>query len=266
MVSLFAFFGFFVVFFVGFLAYNHFSPAKLSDITLSNGSQTVVFMQMSHIANEEFYTEKNRKLREYANSGAVILVEWVRPWTPENTEKFYEKLSFRLTNTLYDRVADFLGLASQEHETLFRGIDPEFLVSVDVSIDDLVGFMGTGEVIVPSLSEGEIVDLEKQIEFIETTANDRTKSLYRMAVLSILNSMIRTSDINMELDMFPREIYQAIVTERDNAVVEYIRGNPDKTVVVPYGALHFDGIFRSLVASDAKWKILGVENFAPYKF
>lgn len=107
-VGIFAFFGSFVLVFILFIQYNHFFPAHLSDITLSNGTQTVVFMQMSHIARPDFYTEKNQKLQQYALSGATILVEGVRGGTPENTERFYEKLSFRLTDTLYDGIAGFL--------------------------------------------------------------------------------------------------------------------------------------------------------------
>ncbi len=63
---------------------------------------------MSHIASHEFYQQKQEKISLYAHSGAVIMVEGVGTGTTENTEKFYEALSFRLTETLYDRMASFL--------------------------------------------------------------------------------------------------------------------------------------------------------------
>lgn len=55
--------GFFLSIFLVFTSYHTFVPGKLSDITVSNGKQTVVFLQMSHIATPEFYQEKQKKLQ-----------------------------------------------------------------------------------------------------------------------------------------------------------------------------------------------------------
>lgn len=67
--------GFFLSIFLGFVAYENSFPGKLSDITVSNGKQTVVFLQMSHIATVNFYAQKETKITELANTGYTLLME-----------------------------------------------------------------------------------------------------------------------------------------------------------------------------------------------
>ena len=67
--------GFFTTSFLVFIAYQHQVPGILSDITLSNSGQEVVFIQMSHIATPEFFIEKQNTIKSLANSGYVIVFE-----------------------------------------------------------------------------------------------------------------------------------------------------------------------------------------------
>jgi hypothetical protein len=67
--------GFFVTLVSGFIIYHNTYPAALSDVTLSDGSGTVVFIQMSHIASPEFYHQKQQQIQLLSQSGYTILVE-----------------------------------------------------------------------------------------------------------------------------------------------------------------------------------------------
>lgn len=67
--------GFFLSLFLSFVAYHNFFPGKLSDITVSNGKQTIIFLQMSHIATADFYAQKQSKISELANTGYTLLME-----------------------------------------------------------------------------------------------------------------------------------------------------------------------------------------------
>jgi len=266
MTAIMAVFGMCVAFLFGVIAYYHFFPAKLADITLSNGKQTVYFLQMSHIASEGFYAQKHQKISQYANSGATILMEGVGTGSPENMKKLHDALSFELTDTLYDRLAGFLGLVGQDHDVLFRDIQEEQIQHVDLSVDDMIGLMATGNI--SSTTGSEItppIDMEAQIALIEESASPREKRLYQMILLTVLNAVIgNASDLGDLGNAFPPELYHAIVTHRNQRVVDYILAHPQETIVVPYGALHFDGIFRALQQSDPEWKVLDIEETVPY--
>lgn len=67
--------GILITFTMSVIFYYSFSPAKIADIHISNGSQHVYFLQMSHIATEKFYHDKSNKLWAFAQSGATILIE-----------------------------------------------------------------------------------------------------------------------------------------------------------------------------------------------
>lgn len=67
--------GFFTSIFLAFIAYQHQFPGVVSDITLTHSGQTVVFVEMSHIATPEFFAKKQQTIQSLSNSGYVILFE-----------------------------------------------------------------------------------------------------------------------------------------------------------------------------------------------
>ena len=67
--------GFFTTSFLLFIGYQHQFPGVISDITMTNSGQEVVFVQMSHIAVPEFYLNKKATIANLAQSGYIILVE-----------------------------------------------------------------------------------------------------------------------------------------------------------------------------------------------
>lgn len=67
--------GFFTSIFLLFITYHNQVPGIISDITLSNSGQEVVFIQMSHIATPEFYSEKQDTIAALSSSGYTILFE-----------------------------------------------------------------------------------------------------------------------------------------------------------------------------------------------
>lgn len=67
--------GFFTSIFIVFISYHNLVPGVISDITLTNSGQQIVFVQMSHIATPEFYREKQATIRALSASGYTILLE-----------------------------------------------------------------------------------------------------------------------------------------------------------------------------------------------
>jgi hypothetical protein len=62
-----AFLGFFTSIFVGFITFYNVSPGKLSDIVLTHSGQTVMFLEMSHIAHPNFYLQKKDTIIKLAD-------------------------------------------------------------------------------------------------------------------------------------------------------------------------------------------------------
>lgn len=87
----------------------------------------------------------------------------MRPGTPENEKRLSESLGFDFTPTLYTTVASFIGLTAQDNSSLFASVSSGSLVSVDISIDEIMTIMGTGSL--PTVS-GEVVppvDIESSL-------------------------------------------------------------------------------------------------------
>jgi hypothetical protein len=60
--------GFFTSIFLVWITYHNQIPGVISDITLTNSGQTVVFLEMSHIATPEFFTEKQKTIQSLSAS------------------------------------------------------------------------------------------------------------------------------------------------------------------------------------------------------
>lgn len=257
--------GFFLSIFLSFVAYHNFFPGKLSDITVSNGKQTVVFLQMSHIATPGFYNQKEAKITELANTGYTLLMEWVRPGTPENEKRFSESLGFDFTPTLYTTIASFIGLEAQDNEALFAGVATGSLVSVDVSIDDIMAIMGTGSLPTVSGEAMPPVDIESELATLRNAwANQQAFAGW--VVRSLMNLTLKetaTLEDVMMLGTDPR-LFDAILTKRNENLTSYILGNPDKKVAIVYGGLHFEWVFSALQQADPNWKIINIDSYTPY--
>jgi hypothetical protein len=58
-----------------FIGYQNAVPGVVSDIHLSYSGQSVVFVEMSHIATDRFFAEKKETITKLAQDGYMILVE-----------------------------------------------------------------------------------------------------------------------------------------------------------------------------------------------
>jgi hypothetical protein len=255
-------FGFLTTVSLGFFQYQHSFPGVISDITLSHSWQQVIFIQMSHIATPEFYQSKHKIIQTLAQSGYTILTEWVRPGTPENQKKFDQALGFTLTHDLYGEVASLIGLQSQDNRTLYAGISTGSLRSVDLSIDDIVWFLGTGS-LSASGSSLDISSLSGTIALL--TPRERTwLSWVARWVLSY--SLKYSSDMIQDITPTDPTLWTSIIDRRNDAIVDYIRNHPTENIVIVYGALHFNWVYGALQKIDPNWKIVDIKNQSPYQY
>lgn len=257
-----AFFGFFNSIFLAFIEYQYYSPGVLSDITLSNSWQEIVFVQMSHIATPDFFLDKKATILSLAQKGYTILVEWVKPGTAENQSIFNQSVWFNFTPTLYSEIADFIWLQSQDNMMLFEWVATGSLVNIDLSIDEIVTFMGSWS----QLNNRIIFDFESEIRSIKETLSPRERIFAEWLSVGVLNWSLKQSgktDLLSNVNMYPN-LFTTIIDHRNDRVIEYIQKNPNKKIAIVYWALHFNGIYESLQKIDPNWKTIHTRTSKPY--
>ena len=255
--------GIFVSLFLVFIGYHTLVPASLSNITLSDGSGSVVYISMSHIATADFFDLQKDTIRSLADDGYTILMEWVTGWSPENQAKFDSYMGFQFTETLYDTVALLAWLESQSNESLYAGISTGALVSVDLSIDDIVNLIGDTQ----STVSGEIVDIERDLSQALEGIGTQEQSLLALSFRALLSWSLKNSwDIESALMQWDKAgVFRAIIEKRNDPIVKYIQEHPGQKIAIVYGALHFNWVYAELQKLNANWKIQSIESIYPYK-
>ncbi len=255
---------FFVSVMLLFVSYQHMYPWVVSDISLSHSGQRLVFVGMSHIATPAFYDQKKKTIQSLSASGYTILVEWVKPGTPENQVKFNQSIGFDFTPTLYARIADILSLQSQDNQYLYMGISTGALRSVDLSIDDIVNMMGTGTV--SSSEPGALRDIEREIESASTLLTRPERRWISWVGRGLLNwSLRRSDDLSGLLSSSDQsQLFDTIIHDRNDTIISYIQAHPTENIAIVYGALHFNWIYESLQRLDPLWKIDSIDSSGPY--
>lgn len=170
-------------------------------------------------------------------------------------------MGFDFTPTLYTTIADLIGLSSQDNKALFAGISTGSLVSVDLSIDDIVALMGTGTV-----ATGSLENIEATIKSTMNTLNTPERLFISWTARSLLNwSLKQSEDISILLTSPSQErLFEVIISRRNDLIVEYITTHPKQKIAVVYGALHFNGVYEALQKIDKNWKTTDIKNSTPY--
>jgi hypothetical protein len=252
----------------GFVIYQNTHPAILSDITLSDWESTVVFVSMSHIATPQFFHNKNRQLQALANSGYVLLMEWVQKGTIESHTKFDSYMGFRFTDTLYKTISDITGLEAQDNSRLYAHISTGSIVSVDLSMDTIVEhIVNTDSMTWWTTISAEILDIETELSWAVDTLSPRDKKLFGSIFRALANSVLRSSnDFQSHIMAWERAaVFHAILDKRNEPVVEYIRTHPWQKIAIVYGSLHFNGIYAWLQQISQDWKIQSFAHNMPYR-
>jgi hypothetical protein len=254
--------GFFTTTFLLFIEYQYHVPGIVSDVTFSNSGQEIVFVEMSHIATPEFYSTKKSTIATLAQSGYTILMEGVKPGTPENQTIFNQSMGFDFTPTLYARIADLIWLQSQDNKDLFAGIATGSLVSIDLSIDDIVRLMGTGT----TTTTGSLRNIESEIQSTIDTLSGRERIFIGWIARGVLSWSLKQSDSIDVLLTSPAQskLFETIIDRRNDRIVEYIVAHPKEKIAVVYWALHFNGVYHALQKINPKWQITQIQTSAPY--
>lgn len=263
MLRIWAFVGCLFVVLIFFVFYqNRINPGVSPNIVLQNSAwQEIVFVNMSHIATEDFYNQKNNSLKNFSNSGFVFLVEWVKPGTSESHEIFNWNLGFNFDKNLYSNLAELVDLKEQTSD-LYSGIDSSKMISIDMTMDEIADNL-------PQNFDSKNIqnlDFSENIEIVRNFSKFQ-KFLFNNAIYAILNISLKNTNSEILLQNLSeshQKLFDIILNTRNKKVVDYIISHPEEKIAIVYGALHFDGIFAEIKKYDNSWKIISVEKFFPY--
>jgi pheromone shutdown protein TraB len=210
---------------------------------------------MSHIASEKYYSSIKDDIAR--SSGAILYIEGVQSGTKENHDILDRTLGMKLWSGTYDHIAEMIGMRAQG-SGLYMDVPQTLQRYPDISVDELISFIGTG-----SMIAREPIDVEKTLSLEGITPI--WKWMIRESMRALMNISLKTdasSDILMEV--FPPKLKIAILDKRNEYLVNaYLRESPPEAIFL-YGALHFEGVYELLKKSDPSWKIISIQSLYPY--
>ncbi|MBP9779726.1 hypothetical protein KBD33_03845 [Candidatus Gracilibacteria bacterium] len=218
---------------------------------------------MSHIASDSFYRDKHESIRKLSEGNVVFLIEGVGSGSEESHDRFNQSLGFQFDRDLYPTLAQIAGLSVQSGSVLFDGIAGEKLINIDMNIDEIAGLLPPVATLSGTLTP-PVINLSGELRALETLSQSESEFLESIFRAFLNWSIVNMADIDRISLADKKELFDIILGKRNQKIVDYIVANPNKDIVIVYGALHYPGIMQSLVYHDKKWKIENYTNHAPY--
>jgi hypothetical protein len=189
-------------------------------VEFSNGTKTVTYIPMIHIATKEFYEGVAEHVEEAKQDGATLFYEYIDFDTLSEADK---RKARRLVGVLptpeqYAEIAEGTGYVGQSNDD-FLGLVNDKDVDVDITAQEL------------------IEAYEQKYGEIEVTGEDATSDLSEPA------SSVLPQD----------QVQEIVIDARNAAVADAIAEGPDNIVLV-FGAAHGSGILADLQAEDPNWR------------
>lgn len=152
---------------------------------------------------------------------------------------------------------------SQDNKFLFANVSTGSVISVDLSIDDIMILMGTGGV---SPDPKTLPDLSAQIKILRENMTAREQLFLGWVGRGLLNwGLKRSGNLDMILSSPDQSrLFSTIIDRRNDAIVKYIQTHPNQNIAIIYGALHFNGVYEALQKSSTGWTVTHITSSEPY--
>jgi len=227
-----------------FVKYNNdINPAKTWIYEIYNADQdkTVRYISMSHIARKEFYEEVKAELKKASDEWFVLFAEWVRPWTEENLQKFYDIMWIELNNNFYKNLSKVYWLYPQDNGELVAIFWTNFY-NIDLSVDDIVEWYEKlpQEIKDKAWELSDVTtDIAKNFSQEMEKLSDKQRNIIAVISRSIINFAFKM--IEDEPALWEKEwaINKLILEWRNKILAESITASNHKKIVVTYGSLHY---------------------------
>lgn len=230
-------------------------PLTMNEYTLSNGTKTIVFQEMVHIADTDYYENVNNRLLNYRDNGYKFAYEQVKITSNEQARKLQELTG--ITVDIYGKMGKLLDLDNQSsHMNMVQEND----LNADVSGLELITLL---EEYKKNNKEKEMEDVSGTLDFINNL--DELSEGKKNIVKLLLRAVLKIAGDNSETFVENGTYIQKIILEsRDQALFDKVMNyNADK-LVIHYGKFHYKGFLRKLQENDSNWKVNSVEEIIAF--
>jgi len=259
-----------IVLIIGLFWYyqNNYSPAKMTEYTISNWKKTVVFQEMAHIWSKNFYEKIKQNLINYKKDWFVYFFEWVKPGTSENMKKFNEAIWIDFNKDLYKNFSKLYWVDFQDNSIYYNLVN-NLDFNVDVDIDWIMEEYEKGQTQGLPLQkkcrgepcvhpDSEIIDINTEIINKLSELNEKELSVLRFVNKAILSALIKNDKAQSLIsDNFANKALFKIILDWRNKILsdEIIKSKYSK-IYITYWKLHFNWVLKLLQNNDKNWKII----------
>jgi hypothetical protein len=257
------------VYFFSFEVNAH--PSALPQVTLTNGTKTVVFQGMVHVGSEPFYKSVVYDLEKALTEGYTLFYEGVQPSPGEGDDWFRDNLADGgdLSDN-YKMLGSVCGLQFQlDYFSLLSAdmkVHPDRHVTADVTTldmkreyDRLVKADPAFAAAVKQKPAAKGEDTKSgdsgPLDFLTAYAKDGSRD--QKNILGILCRGL----INENIGTFSSDgpLQPVILDFRNRNLVQQILTHPSKKIYITYGAAHLPGVIALLKEKDPKWKVVSTK-------
>ena len=236
---------------------NTINPVEMPQYTITNGSKTVVFQTMAHIASSQFYLNVQNEIRSHKENGYVLDFEGVKPATKDiDQEKFNSLLGVKFSKDTYKNLKELYGLDNQDN-TKFLNIVNNKDYDTDVSFDDLIVQYEKEHGIIDPKTSSDPIDIGSTIDSFRENYWFFLPLIqwYNKAIINftVKHSSVRQFIIGM---INKKDFFDLAINYRSQYLADYINNSKDQKIFITYGMEHFESFFEDLKAKDPNWKIV----------
>lgn len=246
-------------------------PSGIPQVTLTNGSKTVVFQGMVHVGSEPFYKSVVYDLEKALAEGYTLFYEGVQPSPGEGDDWFRDNLAGGgdLSDN-YKMLSSVCGLQFQlDYFSLLSAdmkVHPERHVTADVNTLDMKREYDRLVKIDPAFAAAVQKKPEAKsdsaksgnfdpLDFLTAYARDGSrdqKNILGILCRGLINENIGAPSSDGALE-------PVILDFRNRNLVEQIITHSSQKIYITYGAAHLPGVLELLKSKDPKWKVVSTK-------
>lgn len=280
-----------IVVFNIFIYYQNFlNPATASVFKLTNKTldKDVIFIEMSHISNKDFFQSVENNVKKYSNEWYVLYYEGVeldiseeevkdKLWIVPN-KSTYELLSKSIWKNIETQDNTKIILSAKESvrsDVSFSELDKNktFIKKENIikeSSEDIKEWLK----ILDEMKDNENKDIIKEKEWVDKDVeklynsfekkSDITKQIYSYYIRWIFNFSTKNHKHMVKLSSYITKdnwfFGDKIINKRNDVLSQYIVNSDDNKIIVTYGKAHFEWLKKLLFENDSNWEIEEIQR------
>jgi len=246
-------------------------PSALPQVTLTNGTKTVVFQGMVHVGSEPFYKSVVYDLEKALSEGYTLFYEGVQPSPGEGDDWFRDNLAsggdlsdnYKMLSSVcgLQFQLDYFGLLAKDMK-----VHPDRHVTADVTTLDMKreydrlvktnpAFAAAVKKKPAAKADSAKSDDAGPLEFLIAYAKDGSaeqKNILGILCRGVINATLSATDSD-------RALNPVILDFRNRNLAQQIISHPGEKIYITYGAAHLPGVLELLKSKDPQWRVVSTK-------